>query len=297
MIKCFISYGHIDDRKREILEEVLLANNIAPLVVANKDEPAMLLATKVENAIEESDYLIPILTKDSINNQWVNQEIGYANKLVKDNRIKIVPIVEESKMDDLKGFIHKQMDLSFHFSSNSHLGSENKAFKKQCERLAKYMLSKPTPKKISTGLNATFSRIYVRTLNKDRTLQLNSSIILENTGINNYAIKEIEISFPSLINPSSMNRVENIVLKSVFFIEQSKMVSIKTNPLLLNPNEIKHFEQLIFESTPLPVDISENIRDGFLEHLKTLDSMPAKFRLISGESIEKEVKILQPQSK
>ena len=92
-----------------------------------------------------------------------------------------------------------------------------------------------------------------------------------------------------------MNQVENIVFKSVFFVEHSKMVSIKTNPLLLNPNEIKPFEQLIFESTPLPVDISEKIRDGFIEDIKILDSVHAKFRLISGESIEKEVKILQTQ--
>lgn len=295
MIKCFISYGHIDDRKREILERILLINGITPLVVANRNEPAMLLATKVENAIEESDYLIPILTKGSINNQWVNQEIGYANKLVTENKIKIVPLVEESKMDELKGFIHKQMDLSFHFSSNSHMGSENKAFKKQCERLAKYILSKPTPKKISTGFNATFSKIYVRTLNKDGTLQLNSSIILENTGINNYVIKEIEISFPSLLKPTSNGQNENIVFKSVFFIEHSKLVSIKTNHLLLRSNAIKSFEQLIFESAPLSFDTGYTIRNSFIEDLKTVDSVHAKFKLVSGELIEKEVKTFHPE--
>ncbi|MCJ7573068.1 toll/interleukin-1 receptor domain-containing protein, partial [Candidatus Bathyarchaeota archaeon] len=33
---------------------------------------------RIQNAIQDSNYLIVILTKDGVASQWVNQELGYA---------------------------------------------------------------------------------------------------------------------------------------------------------------------------------------------------------------------------
>jgi hypothetical protein len=49
-----------------------------------------------------------------MNNQWVNQEIGYANAIGK----QIVPIVEENILMKLKGFIHSQLDLPYLYKSD-----------------------------------------------------------------------------------------------------------------------------------------------------------------------------------
>jgi len=71
--------------------------------------------------------LIPILTIESICNQWVNQEIGFAKAINK----PIIPLVEESLLDELKGFIHKQMDLPFKFiGDESDPKKEARSFRK-----------------------------------------------------------------------------------------------------------------------------------------------------------------------
>lgn len=84
---------------------------LKPIIVAAKRSPEKSFADKVKDGIFESDYIVPILTKDSVNNQWVNQEIGYAEAL--GIRIKIFPIVETPILDDLKGFIHKNIELPY----------------------------------------------------------------------------------------------------------------------------------------------------------------------------------------
>jgi len=88
-------------------------NNLTPIVIADRRKSLVPLTKKVEDGINETQIIIPILTKKSISSQWVNQEIGYSSAL---SDIKIMPIIESSIIDDLKGFIHKQVDLSYNFA-------------------------------------------------------------------------------------------------------------------------------------------------------------------------------------
>lgn len=62
-------------------------------------EPGERLSDKIMGAIDSSDCVLALLTKDGIRSQWVNQEIGYAKKAGK----LILPLVEEGT--EVKGFL------------------------------------------------------------------------------------------------------------------------------------------------------------------------------------------------
>lgn len=128
-LKIFISYYGIDKRKMQMLKELIKStNSLTPIVIADRRKSLVPLTKKVEDGIKESQIIIPILTRESITSQWVNQEIGYASALL---NIKIMPIIDNSIIDSLKGFIHKQVDLSYTFQSFSdNRRKESMHFKK-----------------------------------------------------------------------------------------------------------------------------------------------------------------------
>jgi hypothetical protein len=300
MSKSFISYCHrYDDDKRIILDKLLRASHLYPIIVASRNKPSMLLAAKVEQAIEEADYLIPILTEKSIQNQWVNQEIGYAHKLLKENKIKIVPIVEETVMDKLKGFIHKQMDLPFIFNGNAHNGVENKAFKAQCIKLIKYLKSKGVPKKYTTDLNATFS--FLSAAMYENNLNLNSTMILENIGNKTITIRDILISIPLTYNKYSGYKKKETATRKVtyetdHYVQSGRKISLKFQAMILKPREVKKLLHLKF--TPIkyiPYKIKEKMCIELDSHLDTMDSVNVTFVLLSGDTFEKNVTVLHPK--
>lgn len=63
------------------------------------------ISKDVIDGLEKSDLFIVLITKESLQSVWVNQEIGYAMKKFTKN--KIIPIVEESQLKELEGFITK----------------------------------------------------------------------------------------------------------------------------------------------------------------------------------------------
>jgi hypothetical protein len=124
--KIFISYSNQDKDKIKILETVINANdNFDPLIIAANREPLKPLVKKVIDGINKSELVIPILTEKSIHTQWINQEIGYATGVNK----RIIPIIEDTIIDVLKGFIHKQIDLPYTFKKQNSPGATNKSFK------------------------------------------------------------------------------------------------------------------------------------------------------------------------
>lgn len=110
----FISYSVLDEDKLRLLESVIRTNDrLTPIIISDKKESLKELSDKVIEGIKSSDYIIPILTSNSISTQWINQEIGFSKAL--GDEIKIMPIVERKLLDDLKGFIHKGVDLPYLF--------------------------------------------------------------------------------------------------------------------------------------------------------------------------------------
>ncbi|MBI5540315.1 MAG: toll/interleukin-1 receptor domain-containing protein [Bacteroidia bacterium] len=121
----FISYSDFDKDKVHLIVNELEGNfNFKPIVIASNREALKPLAAKVAEGIIQADIIIPILTEKSVSTQWINQEIGYATALNK----KIMPIVERDIIDKLKGFIHKQIDLPYNYSSNLNKSIENEEF-------------------------------------------------------------------------------------------------------------------------------------------------------------------------
>jgi hypothetical protein len=103
--KIFISYSNSDINKVDLIREELKSHSyLEPVIIASNREALRPLAEKVSEGILQSEVIIPILTNNSINTQWINQEIGFATAYKK----KIMPIIERGIIDHLKGFIHKQ---------------------------------------------------------------------------------------------------------------------------------------------------------------------------------------------
>ena len=121
----FISYSSSDQDKVEIVARELADDPLFdPVIIAFNREPLKPLAQKVIDGIVASRYVIPILTKQSIGTQWINQEIGFARGIDR----KIAPIIEKSILHDLKGFIHREVDLPYSYKRDDDPKVENQAF-------------------------------------------------------------------------------------------------------------------------------------------------------------------------
>lgn len=167
-MKIFISYSDKDRNKMIALEKAIISSSLGlkPIIVAKDITPGLTLTEKVKRAINDCDILIPIITKNSIISQWVNQEIGFAEGKER----KIFPIVDKGIIKKLKGFVHNQIDIPFSFESN--IKSKNKegiSFRKSYLNLLDYISSfyaptlesKPiliaeiTPNRLAQGDNYT----------------------------------------------------------------------------------------------------------------------------------------------
>jgi hypothetical protein len=127
----FISYSNDDKTKMQSLcRFIRKKGKFQTVVVANRRNSGMALSDKVAKNILSSDILIPILTQNSIQNQWVNQEIGFATAL---NRT-IIPLVDNAIMDALKGFITKYIDLCYSFQTDQKSRLRDRILFSNCYR-------------------------------------------------------------------------------------------------------------------------------------------------------------------
>ncbi|HTA83444.1 MAG TPA: hypothetical protein VK783_10935 [Bacteroidia bacterium] len=109
----FVSYCQKDFDKVTIAEkEINKSKYFYALIIARNREPLKLLSVKVEEGILKSHATLPILTTKSIREQWINQEIAFAHA----HKKLLLPIVEHSVINKLKGFIHKERDLPYMFN-------------------------------------------------------------------------------------------------------------------------------------------------------------------------------------
>jgi hypothetical protein len=133
--KVFISYSVKDNRKLELLKSELQINKIDFVVVADRRNPLVSLSDKVIKGLEECEIVIPLLTSNSVFNQWVNQEIGFAKAKQKE----IIPLVAADCFKDLKGFVNQQTDCPFQFKVNNSQAAENRNFKIACKELIDHL--------------------------------------------------------------------------------------------------------------------------------------------------------------
>lgn len=150
--KIFISYSQNDKNKVDSLSKALenSEKKFIPIIIANKRNPGKPLAEKVKEGILETTFFIPILTRSSISNQWVNQEIGFA---VANDR-NILPIVEKSILNELKGFIHNQIDIPFIFEGHkSNKWKEAQNYRKCYKELIKHLESESVIPKLKSSIS------------------------------------------------------------------------------------------------------------------------------------------------
>jgi len=129
----FISYASTNDNKVAIIKKELADHPLfEPFVVADRRKANSALVKLVRDGIEASYCVIPILSPQSYKEQWINQEIGYAEGVGR----RIIPIIGSSVLDKLKGFVHKQNQCPYCYRSTRGLPirDENKEFK-QCPKL------------------------------------------------------------------------------------------------------------------------------------------------------------------
>lgn len=148
--KVFISYSDLDRSRMRSLERIIRdSKHFIPIIIADRLDALKSLTDKVKVGITESDYILPIITINSIGSQWVSQEIGYAVAL---NR-EIIPIVEQQIINELKGFIHKNIDLPYKFSEKGNPKTTRGAYRKVCKLLINDLLiaNNLLPKSVELG--------------------------------------------------------------------------------------------------------------------------------------------------
>jgi hypothetical protein len=172
-----------------------------PLIIARNREALKSLSEKIIIGIHESEVIIPVLTKKSINTQWINQEIGYAIAIKK----KISPIVDKEIINRLKGFIHNQVDIPYNFiPDNENLDHFKETFKILIKDL-EAELSVPQKKNIFLeGLEK------VQEANKKKTLELKKQ-----------SLAESDLGFKALI--SEIAKIENEFTNKINLLKEQKI--------------------------------------------------------------------------
>lgn len=118
-VKVFISYCTADSDKKDSLKNLI--NNcekLEAIVVPEETSSLEYNQEKIKTHLDKCKVFLPILTSNSIHNQWVNQEIGYAfgNSNIKIENI--FPIIEIGISSDLKGFISNSVDLNYRYEND-----------------------------------------------------------------------------------------------------------------------------------------------------------------------------------
>jgi len=97
--KVFISYSVTDYEAVEELADVLESYGIEPYIAERDLQYGGYLTEKIKNNIDNSDAILVIWTNNSRHSDWVNQEIGYAERAGK----QIIPLIERGVK--VKGFL------------------------------------------------------------------------------------------------------------------------------------------------------------------------------------------------
>lgn len=89
--KVFISHSTSDLNLVQQLKYWLEVNGIETYLADLYPQPGTTLASKISNAIKQSNCVIAVLTRDGARSQWVHQEIGYAKGAGK----LVIPVAED----------------------------------------------------------------------------------------------------------------------------------------------------------------------------------------------------------
>jgi hypothetical protein len=130
MTKIFISYSSKNQALLNHLRTLFEQNKkFALTIVPEQNMNLTPSSEKVKKGLDSSNIFVAILTEEALNTQWVNQEIGYWYAKHNQPR-KMYFLVEKKAMPKLNGFISRDMDMPYRFSSED-------SFKVALEKLHK----------------------------------------------------------------------------------------------------------------------------------------------------------------
>lgn len=92
-IKVFLSHSSKDKSFSDRLNYLLTKADISVWYDENSMLPNTSFTTDIPKFISNCDVLIVLLSENSVNSRWVEEEYNYAKNLLYENRLKIIPIV------------------------------------------------------------------------------------------------------------------------------------------------------------------------------------------------------------
>lgn len=136
----FISFCWEDlDLMNRVYKAIEKNQYLDPIVVTNPERADSQLwnPDKVAKGIVECAFFDPIITAKSLNNQWVNQEIGFAAALKKG----IYPLVQQDLVDDrkLRGWVNQERDQPYRFKLDEDAKKSRKLFREAYQPLIEHL--------------------------------------------------------------------------------------------------------------------------------------------------------------
>jgi len=153
--RVFISHSTADLELVYQLKCGLEINRIETYLAEAYPQPGTSLSGKISNAIDQSNCVIAVFTRDGVRSQWVNQEIGYAKKAAK----IVIPIVEEGVPHN--GFVQGIEYVPFSRENPTD------AISRIIERLAQLKANKETQEKIIAGFLILLGLLALAASNKE----------------------------------------------------------------------------------------------------------------------------------
>lgn len=132
-MKVFISHPFADEQLASVLKETLEENGISAYMAQRVKEYELKIDQKVIDEINDSDYVVAIITNNTLASASVNQELGYAQG--KD--VPRIAMIEKNA----------QIGVLLHGIDSEDFTRVN--FQDRCNDVKKYLLKKGIRKKLS----------------------------------------------------------------------------------------------------------------------------------------------------
>ena len=106
--KVFVSHSGKDNELVDQFALSLRAIGVDPFLAERVSAAGLSVPKKIAENVRDSNAFVPLLTTNSLSNQWVNQEIGYAYRWKEEQVIDppyFFPVLEESLKHSVVGFL------------------------------------------------------------------------------------------------------------------------------------------------------------------------------------------------
>jgi hypothetical protein len=150
--KILISNSDQDIKLAELIKDTLIRiGELKPYLSSEYPSKGKNLSEKTRNAIEDCDFMITLLTRNSVKDQFVNQGIGYAIKTRElKNQFKMIHLTEDNL--NLSGLINYKTEYVIKIDKN-HL------------ELVLHNLIWNIRKNIPNGLNSNILKLKIKCCN------------------------------------------------------------------------------------------------------------------------------------